>query len=219
MSEPRLGAEDYRMTTAHSANGQEIIQRRCCRGTAAEEEALEQEADTLLRSLPRDGVYPAYTEAQLARKHDGYGHCVISTEALVEFLANSRPAQSTLDELAFLASLTELNRPERLCLQGWLLGCTQEEVCRRWAHELPGYRQQAISRHLRSALTKCYACVDVSFWLFSRHALYRRPIRRHVGWWRAFCPACKQAFVRAPRADAYCSADCRRMARREKRRK
>lgn len=178
------------------------------------EAALERQADALLMALPRDPDYPAFTEPQLARH--SRGRCVVSTDALAEYLAADAP-QSQMDELAFLASITPLTRRERACLRGWMVGWTQQELRDRWnrlfgseaAHAAPP--QQAISRLLRSALQKCYSAVGLTFAQFSRHALYRRPARRAA--WRILrCPFCEEPFVAGLGDGRYCSTRCRETA-------
>ncbi|HZP84442.1 MAG TPA: hypothetical protein VFB21_22600 [Chthonomonadaceae bacterium] len=178
------------------------------------EAALEQQADALLRALPRDPDYPAFTEPQLARH--SRGRCVVSTDALAEYLAASA-SQSPIDELAFLASITPLTRRERACLRGWMIGWTQRELRDRW-HRLFGSRsacaaptQQMISRLLRSALQKCYSAVGLTFAQFSRHALYHRPARR-AAWRIQRCLFCEEPFVAGLGDGRYCSTRCRESA-------
>jgi hypothetical protein len=180
---------------------------------AAHQEAarLEQEADRLLQTLPRDPNCPTYTEAQMERRR--HTHRVVRLERLVETDEVSRPPQSLLDELAFLASVTPLKRRERVCLRGWLLGWTQREIGAHWRKLLPDDARQNISRLLRSALRKCYRTDGLTFTQFSRHTIYRRPARHRL-WRSAICPHCGETFAWGLGAGRYCSTACREQHRR-----
>ncbi len=194
---------------------------------------MEQAADALLRALPRDPACPVFTETQLARR--GRRCCAFSTDAWVELLAGA-PPQSALDELSFLAAVTPLSRQERACLQGWMRGWTQREICAHWtelaekredvrgksaggapamqhAGEAQTPTQQATSRLLRCALGKCRESVGLSFTQFSRHTLYRRPAGRRGTWRAAICPYCREEFVYGLGIGRYCSQSCREAAR------
>lgn len=172
---------------------------------------LEQEADALLQSLPRDPDCPTYTEAQLQRYR--YTHHVARLDSLIHSLETAYPGQSLLDEIAFLASITPMTRRERACLRGWLLGWTQREIGAKWQTLLPDVTRKNISRLLRSALRKCYLAEGLTFAQFSRRTLYRRPARRRP-WRAAVCPYCDEPFAWGLGAGRYCSTFCREQARR-----
>ena len=168
----------------------------------AMEQVLEEQADALLRRAGWDAQCPAYTEAQLARH--GQGKRVPLEDGFLENVLAVMGRQEWLDEMRFLAGLACLSGAEHSVLMAALDGDTQEESRRRF---VPALSQQTISRLLRSALGKCYAN-DLSFSVFSRHAIYRRPARRRHMERGGYCLRCGDWFPYGAGAGRYCSERC-----------
>lgn len=175
---------------------------------------LEREADRLLRQLPRDPQCPTYTEAQLRRYRQT--HHVMRLDSLAESMEATRPSQSFLDELHFLAAITPLNRRERICLRGWLHGWTQREIGQIWWRALDRTSQQTVSRLLRSALRKLLSARGLTFDQFSRRTIYRRPARPR-NWRSVVCPFCSEVFAYGLGDGRYCSTACREQSTRRSR--
>lgn len=131
-----------------------------------EQLALEEAADRLLRSLPRDPACPTYTERQISRR----GKVIVSLDEIADRV--TAPVQSLSDELRFLAAITPMHPTARTVLNLWTQGWTQTEI----AHAC-GMSQQRVSQRLRSALTACYDSTPLSFRRFSYHSIYRPPRR------------------------------------------
>ena len=174
-----------------------------------QELALERQVDALLRSLPPDPDYPAFTEEQLLRH--GKGYCVADTNCWVEAMIPGGPSQTFLEELTFVASLTHLTRRERICLRGWMLGWTQKEMSDLWNSVVGS--QQEVSRILHTAVLKCFEVSELSFAHFSRHTIYRRPLRRNQGVPTRLCLYCHETFVRDLGCGRFCSISCREASR------
>ena len=129
-----------------------------------EQLAMEEAADRLLRSAPRDPACPVYTERQLSR----HGRVVLSLDEIVDRVTT--PVQSLSDELRFLAAVTPMNPTSRTVLRLWTDGWTQAEI-----GEACGISQQRVSQRLRRALAACYDSTPISFRRFSHHTIYRPP--------------------------------------------
>ena len=168
------------------------------------EKALEAGADALLRIAPPAAASPTYTEAQLERH--GEGKRLPLDETLLECVEATQSLEDFLDDLRFLASLSPLSVAERIVLFAALEGDTQDEIA---ARMVPALSQQRVSRLLRSALRKLYEKWGLSFWQFSRHAIYRRPAKRKHTGRGLFCLRCGDWFPFGLGAGPYCSERCR----------
>lgn len=170
-----------------------------------QERKLEEAADLLIRSMPRDPDHPAYTERQLDRR----GPRLISVDGLLE--SRAALAQSLADELRFLMSVSHLQPIPRLCLRMWSAGHDQQEIAQSF-----GMSQQRVSQYLRRALLVCYDNAPISFRQFSHHSIYRRPsrVRRYAMLRR--CAWCGDEFPAGLGSGRFCSIPCReRSMRRE----
>ncbi len=170
------------------------------------EDALEAASDSLLNAESRNSVYPAYTERQLSRHGEKFMLC--SADTMAAMIEDPRPSQTALDELKFLMSVTDLSRRERICLHAWILGWTQTELSGHWEILARKVSQQSVSRWLRDALLKCYDSSGISFYIFSKHSLYRTPLKRREIARMRTCPYCHEHYAYGLSAGQYCSTSC-----------
>ncbi|HSV74254.1 MAG TPA: sigma factor-like helix-turn-helix DNA-binding protein [Chthonomonadales bacterium] len=153
-------------------------------GRASEDEArLEREADALLAGAVAGRARNWRTERQFARA--GGPALRPSPEALER--ARAPLCQTDRDEMLFLLSVTPLPRLHRLCARLWADRWTQREIA-----AVVGCSQQRVSQVLRQALAACLDSLPVSFESFSRHSVYRPPLR--VPPRERRCTRCGEAF-------------------------
>lgn len=175
----------------------------------AQERALEEQADAMLRGAEPNPQYPAYTELQLERH--GEGKRLPLNDAYLENVTAVPTRENALAEIEFLALGAALDGVERLVLLDWLRGDTQEEIGRRFC---PPLAQQQVSRLLGSAIRKCCESGALPFSAFSRHTIYRRPSRRRHAERGKLCARCGDWFPYGLGAGRYCSERCRGTGRR-----
>jgi len=173
---------------------------------SADEAALEQAADDLLKTASPDPERPIYTERQLARRTVR----IIPIDEMLEI--TFAPPQSLQDELRFLASVSHMNREHRRVLDLWVRGWNQREIATAFK-----ISQQFVSQRLRRALGSCYDSVPISFRRFSHHTIYqKRRASRDFAILRQ-CANCQEEYPLGNGMGRYCSQRCREMARHTKR--
>ena len=184
--------------------------RRCC-GTREEEDEKESIANRILADAERKQSAAAcegraYSEAQLKRKDS---RCVIRLDEIADNVLSIRPPQTWIDELKFLASVSDLTQRERFFLRGWMLGWTQEESRIRWM-EAAGYDgRQTVSRVLKAALYRCCSNSEIAFRVMTRHPLYRRPRRGIRLSPTLTCRYCREPYIIGYGDGIFCSTGCR----------
>lgn len=172
-----------------------------------EQLALEEQADALLGGLIPDPDRPFYTEKRLLRRE----RYAIHVDALADVI--SSPSLSLQDEVHFLMSLSRLPRVQRLCLELWLDGWSQQDIAK-----TVNLCQQRISQLLACALRVCYSLRPLSFREFSRHAIYHAPAHRRQQL-EGMCLFCGEAYPRGAGWGRYCSERCQETSKHNRARK
>ncbi len=194
-----------------------LLRHRCppakrCVGTEEEEAEKERYADYLLhcadaaRGGPEHGLR-AYTETQLVRKVSG--RVTTRLEITTGSVADWRPAETTVNAIRFLMSVSCLSARERFFLRAWMLGWTQQESAARWKDTYGNEGGAVISGVLKRALLKCSDSMPITFTLYSRHTIYRKPARRIDGVQLSTCLHCGEPYPRGTGFGRYCCVACR----------